>query len=324
MKDRGVALLSVLLLLVALFIGSATLFFTIFLDVHSTSNGDAAREALYGAEAGIHHVWSLLGRAPDFSEAASWPDGAPPFGEGAGAWPITVRVSAGPADALTARSEAVVHRDATAVVEAIFHRAPTFRPPGAVLLDSVTAGARDGEVTVSVDRAETEGGIGAIVAEDPATADFWTSIDPSWTRTVIGPSGLRPALARIDALAHAVVSGPVAFGTWGSAEAPEIVEITGVAEITGIATAVGILFADRPLRVSGELSVEGLLLAPDGLVVTGELRVRGAIWVGEMVDVTSSGLIGAAYDPAALDRLDGIVPGVLPREATLQAWRESW
>ncbi|MGH7856629.1 MAG: hypothetical protein ACREQY_04805, partial [Candidatus Binatia bacterium] len=81
MNDRGIALPSVIFTLLAVLIGSATLFFTIFVDVHSSSNAAAATDALYVAEAGVHHLWSALGRAPDFSEALGWPAGEPPFGE---------------------------------------------------------------------------------------------------------------------------------------------------------------------------------------------------------------------------------------------------
>src|SRR5580765_8556423 len=80
MRNDGITLVSVLLILVGVFALTATLFLSTFLDARAVSNIAAGEGALYGAEAGIQHVWALLDPAPDFARALSWPAGEPPFG----------------------------------------------------------------------------------------------------------------------------------------------------------------------------------------------------------------------------------------------------
>ena len=152
MRMNGIALVSVLFMLVGVLALTATLFFSSFIDARAASNVSAGDDALYGAEAGIQHVWALLDPAPDFSRALAWPDGEPPFGSPVG-FPepprtYRVRVSALPDGSLRAVSEGTSHRGTRRKVEAIFFREVAFRPPAALTI------ARDtqlGEVAGALD-----------------------------------------------------------------------------------------------------------------------------------------------------------------------------
>src|SRR5438093_1296328 len=115
-RRKGIALVSVLFILVALLALTATLFLSLFLDVHAASNVSAGDDALYVAEAGIQHLWSLIQPATDFSRELAWPDGTPPFGSPTG-FPEPPRTYRVHVDALSGgrlrvRSEGTSHRGA--------------------------------------------------------------------------------------------------------------------------------------------------------------------------------------------------------------------
>ena len=110
-------LVSVLLILVGVFASTAMLFFSTFVDSRAVSNVAAGDDALYGAEAGIQHLWAMLDPAPDFSGELSWPGGEPPFGSPV-AFPepprtYRVAVSALPEGRLRAVSEGTSDRGAS-------------------------------------------------------------------------------------------------------------------------------------------------------------------------------------------------------------------
>ena len=328
LRREGIALVSVLFILVGLLALTATLFLSLFLDAQAASNVSAGDDALYVAEAGIQHLWSLLEPATDFARELAWPDGAPPFGSPAGfpEPPRTYRVHIDRlADgSLRAHSEGTSHRGARRAVEAVFVREPQFRPP-AVLTIAATTSPTDLSGALDVSADETGGELPAYGAETREAAEAFRSARADATEVaIVGTSGLGNAIDHLRELARITLDGPQGSGSFGSTEEPLVVRFTGLAEISGTIVVSGIVLADAPLRVRGRLEVDGLLVAPQGIDVEGEVAIGGAAWIAGDVRVTATGELGARYSGEALDRSARAAPGVLPRAAILGAWREVW
>lgn len=330
-NPRGIALASVLFCLAGLLVVSTTLFFTIFLDGRSTTNVALGQDALYIAEAGIHHLWSTLMPAPDFAEALGWPAGEPPFGSPV--WfpapPRTyrVRVTAGEDRSLVAVSEGTSGHGTRTRVEAMFRRESRFRPSGVVVLtDAVAAGPIVGAIGVSTaDRDGTDRPLAAIAAESRDSAERMQQAAGADARVIVaGPSGLAEAAARLRAAPDRTLADGSAGGPWGTSDTPEVTWLTGPTEIAGEVFAAGIVVADGRLRIRGRLEVEGLLLAAGGVDIEGELVVHGALQVAESLAISDTGTLSAEYSSRALARADALRPDVLPRAAVLGAWRELW
>jgi hypothetical protein len=327
MRSNGIALVSVLMMLVGVFSLTITLFFISFIDARAVSNVSAGQDALYGAEAGIQHLWALLDPAPDFSRALSWPGGEPPFGSPVGfpEPPRTYRVlvSALPDGSLRAVSEGTSHRGTRRRVEAMFFREVAFRPLAGL---TIAPGTRLTEVSGALDVAVGD------TDPEPAPLGTETRTDAAALRAAhggelvatVGASGLADAADRLRDSANVVLDGVQSTGAYGTSEDPTIVRFAGQADVEGVVTVAGILLSDAPLRIRGRLEVEGLLLAPQGLDVDGELVVRGAAWVAGALRVASGASVRVAYEVAALDVAGGVGGTALPRNAVLGAWREIW
>ncbi len=327
MRDSGIALVSVLLMLVGVFALTTTLFFSSFIDARAVSNVSAGDDALYGAEAGIQHVWALLDPAPDFSRALSWPAGEPPFGSPV-AFPepprtYRVLVSALPDGSLRAVSEGTSHRGTRRKVEAIFFREVAFRPP-AVL--TIAPGTRLGEISGALDLAvgDADPAPASLGAETHTDAAALRETGAGGSAATVGASGLTDAAQRLSDAADVVLDGVQYAGVYGSSETPTRVRFAGQADVDGVVTVAGIVTADAPLRIRGRLEVEGLLLASQGLDVEGELVVRGAAWVAGALRLATGAAIQVSYQAAALDVAATAGGTLLPRNAVLGAWREIW
>ena len=327
-RTEGMTLISVLFMLVALFILTATSFFSAFVDAQASSNVSAGSDALYAAEAGVHHLWSILDPAPDFSRELAWPAGEPPFGSPVGfpGPPRTYRVRVGPLPdgSLRATSEGTSHRGTRRKVEAIFFRELRFRAPAAMTLAAETSlGDLSGSLEASV--GDTQGDVPAVGAETREEAEaLRTALRGGTDVAVVGSSGLDRAAAPLRDAARVTLDGPQADGTYGSAAEPTVVRMTGQAEISGTVMVTGILLCDAPLRIRGRLEVDGLLLAPQGVDVEGELVVSGAVWLAGDLRLAAAGRIVAGYSDASLDGAGDAGGAALPRKAILGAWREVW
>ena len=326
-RRDGIALVSVLFILVGLLALTATLFLSLFLDYQAASNVSAGDDALYVAEAGIQQLWSLLKPATDFSRELAWPDGAPPFGSPTG-FPepprtYRVRVDGLAGDRLRARSEGTSHRGARRAVEAVFVREPQFRPPAALTIaEAALPTDLSGVFDVSAD--EGGGELPAYGAESRESAEAFFGARGDITEVaIVGSSGLGDAIDRLRETSRITLDGHES-GAFGSAEEPLVVRFAGVVEIPGTIKVSGIVLADAPLRVRGRLEVEGLLLAPQGIDVEGVLAIGGAAWIAGDIRVSATGELAARYSAEALDRSDAAAPGILPRGAILGAWREVW
>ena len=327
-RRNGIALVSVLFILVGLLALTAALFVSLFLDVQAASNVSAGDDALYVAEAGIQHLWSVLRPATDFSRELAWPDGIPPFGSPAGfpEPPRTYRVQVDglAGGRLRARSEGTSHRGARRTIEAVFVREPRFRPPAALTI-AATASPTELSGLIDVSADEVGGELPAYGAETREAAEAFRGARGDSTKVaIVGSSGLGDAIDRLREAASITLDGQLENGRFGSADEPLVVRFTGLADISGTITVSGIAFADAPLRVRGHLEVDGLLVAPQGVDVEGELAIGGASWIAGDVRVTATGALTARYSAEALDRSDEAAPGVLPRGAILGAWREVW
>jgi hypothetical protein len=327
MPKNGIALVSVLLMLVGTFGLTAMLFFSSFIDARAISNIAAGNDALYGAEAGIQHVWALLEPAPDFSAALSWAGGEPPFGSFVGfpQPPRTYRVavSALPDGSLRAVSEGTSHRGARRKVEAIFFRELAFRPAAAL---TIARGIRFAEMGGALELAIADENSAAIPLGAEARDDAAALRDARGGAVVatVGSSGLAEAAARLRDSSSVLLDGPQSAGTYGSSESPASVRLTGQADVDGLVAITGVVLADAPLRVHGRLEIEGLLLAPQGLDVDGEVVIRGAAWVADALRITSRAALRITYESAVLDGVASVGGGALPRNALLGAWREVW
>jgi len=327
MRTSGMTLVSVLFMLVGVLTLTAILFFSVFVDLQTSSNVAAGDDALYIAEAGVHHLWSILAPAPDFAEALAWPAGEPPFGSPVG-FPrpprsYRVTVSSGAGGSLRAVSEGTSHRGARRKVEALFLRDDRFRPPATLTLGASTSfGEVSGGFDVSGDETNTE--LPAVGAESREVAGDARRARDGLTPAVVGASGFEPAMSRLGAEASVTLDGPRSDETYGTAEDPVIVRLVGGAEISGVVHVTGIVVADEPLHIVGRLEIDGLLLAPRGVDVDGELAVSGAAWIAGSVELAASGRIEATYAEAAVDRAERAGGAALPRGAVLRAWREIW
>lgn len=326
MKTRGIALVSVLFMLVGLLTLSATLFFSLFLDLQASSNVSGGDDALYAAEAGIHHLWSILEPATDFARELAWPGGEPPFGSPVGfpQAPRTYRVNVTGLrnGGLQVISEGTSHRGTRRKVQATFVREPAFRPPAALMLDATASPL---EISGALDVSSGDGEVPLVGAESrPAAEAFRRARGDGAEVAIVGPTGLGDAVARVRPLADVTLDGPQSGGTFGSAVAPVIVRLTGAVEISGTMSVTGILLADSPLSVIGRLEVAGLLLAPFAIDIGGELSTSGAAWVASDFRLTSGGSWVIDYSTPALDQSQAAAHGSLPRAAILGAWREVW
>jgi hypothetical protein len=326
--EQGMALVATLFMLVALFLLTATLFFSSFVDAQASSNVSAGSDALYTAEAGIHHLWSILDPAPDFSRELAWPAGEPPFGSPVGfpGPPRTyrVRVAPLPDGSLRATSEGTSHRGTRRKVEAIFLRQLRFRAPAAL---TVAAGTSLSDVSGTLEASAGDAGadVAAVGAESRAMAEALRSaLRGASDVAMVGSSGLDRATAPLRDAAQTTLDGPQADGTYGSSAEPALVRLSGQAEITGTVVVQGILVCDAPLRVRGRLEVDGLLLAPQGVDVEGELVVNGAAWLAGDLRLAAAGRILASYSDASLDQAGDVGGAALPKRALLGAWREVW
>ena len=325
--EKGMALIATLFMLVAVFVLTATLFFSTFVDAQVSSNVSAGSDALYTAEAGIHHLWSILDPAPDFSRELGWPAGEPPFGSPVGfpGPPRTyrVRVAPLPDGSLRATSEGTSHRGTRRKVEAIFFRELRFRAPAALTLAPATSlGDLSGTLEAS---GEPGADVPAVGAETRAEAEAFRDARRGDTEVaVVGASGLDRAIAPLRDAARVTLDGPQASGTYGSSTEPALVRLTGQAEISGTVMVTGIVVCDAPLRVRGRLQVDGLLLAPQGIDVEGELVVSGALWLAGDLRLAAAGRLVAAYSEASLDPSNTAGGAALPKPALLGAWREVW
>jgi hypothetical protein len=328
LTERGITLLSVLFALAASLMLTAALFFSFFVDALAVSNGSAGDDALYVAEAGIQHLWSLLEPAPDFARELSWTSGEPPFGAVVG-FPepprtYRVRVAPLPDGSLAATSEGTSHRGTRRRVEAVFLREARFRPPAALTI--AAAGIlNDSTGTLDVSTAEAERNTPALGAEGRREADSVSAARGDGTQVaVVGPTGLGDAAQRLLGAAGVSLDGPQAGGEWGSEESPALVRLGGLSDLSGVVRLTGIAIADGPLEIHGRLEIDGLLLAPQGTEVSGDLIVHGAAWLGGEVDILSSATLSVAYSPTALDVAALVGGETLPRAPILGAWREVW
>lgn len=328
MSERGITLVSVLFALTVSLLLTAALFFSYFVDALATSNGSAGDDALYVAEAGVQHLWSVLEPAPDFSRELSWPSGEPPFGAVVAfpAPPRTyrVRVAPLPDGGLAVTSEGTSHRGARRRIEAVFVREDRFRTPAALMIaEGATLAAAAGTVDASVAEAERERP--AVGAEGTAEADAArAALGDGTDVAVVGPTGLRDAAARLLAAAGVSLEGLQSGGEWGSEESPAIVRLGSSPDFTGTAHLTGIVIADGLLQVHGRLEIDGLLLAPEGTDVSGDLVVHGAAWAGGDLRIFSSATLSVAYSTSALDLAELAGGEALPRAPLLGAWREIW
>ncbi len=327
MRNDGIALVSVLLILVGVFALTATLFFSTFLDARAVSNIAAGDDALYGAEAGIQHVWALLDPAPDFSRALSWPAGEPPFGSPV-AFPEPPRtyrvvVSALPDGSLRAVSEGTSGRGTRRKVEAIFLREVPFRPPAAL---TIARGIRLAEVggTLELTMEDSDRDLVPLGAEAHDDARALRDARGGEAVATVGSSGLAEAAERLRDAAVSILDGPQTTGSYGSFESPTSVRFVGQADVDGMVAITGIVLADAPLRVRGRLEIEGLLLASQGLDVEGEVVLRGAAWVAGELRIASGAAVRVAYQTAGLDAAAEVGGPLLPRSAVLGSWREVW
>jgi hypothetical protein len=328
MSQRGLTLLSVLFAVAASLMLTATLFFSFFVDALAASNGSAGNDALYVAEAGIQHLWSLLEPAPDFARELSWPSGEPPFGAVVGfpEPPRTYRVRVAPLSGggLTATSQGTSHRGTRRRIEAVFFREARFRPLAALTI-AVGGSLNDPTAALSVSTAEAEPETLALGAEGRNEAESASAARGDGSPiAVVGPTGLAEAAQRLLGVAGVSLLGQQPGGEWGSLEAPALVRLGGFADVSGAVSITGIAIVEGPLRVEGRLEIDGLLLAPQGAEVSGDLIVHGAAWLGGEIRILPSAAFSVAYSPDALDVAARAGGEALPRAAILGAWREVW
>jgi hypothetical protein len=322
---NGIALVSVLFVVLTASIVGTALFFAGFLDSLASSNFVAGQDALYVADAGVAHTWSLLDPAPDFAAALAWPDARPPFASPLGfpSPPRTYRVTIAAADGgLRVTSEGTSHRGARARVEATFARDAAFRPVALLVVAPGTAVSR-GSGGLAVGAEDLDGLTPPLTPVAAEAADSGRALRPHLPAEtpieVVASSGLAEAARRLAGSADANLS---AFPDDNCSADWTVVRVLGEAEVADERAFCGVLVLEAPLHVRGRLRVEGVLFAAAGVEAEGDIDVRGAAWIAGSLRL-DSGILRSSYSSAALAHADALRPGTLPRAAVLKGWRRT-
>jgi hypothetical protein len=337
-RARGAVLATCLVLLAALGLAAAASLWLTRSELAARGDARAARQARYGAEAGVLHALAVIAPGADFDALVAGAGGladpsrpgplpfagggwvefpGPPFG-------YAVAVAAeSPASDGSSRvrldSLATAVRGARRKVRAIVGRATSAYAPAALV---VTTGALSfaGHAVGSPSEPGTivdarDGGSRRPAALAAASADGLAralGASRAASAALVGPLATAHARA-FDVRAFCASSGlspvppdAVVAGV-GAPGAPVAMRVApGVAEsLVGEAS----LLVEGDLTVRGETRFAGVLLVSGRLRLEGTpCRVRGMVWTGSLDLATRCEIV---FDGGAIDRADAVLP--LPR-----------
>lgn len=324
-REGGAALLVCLIVLAALGAASAAALWLARTELWAAGNARAARQALYSAEAGIHHAVALIapggsfdallrreGGLADMADPGPlpFPGGGrvvfpgPPFGYGVELLAAGPASDGSPRIALVSRATAV--RGARHAVRAVLGRAVDPYAPAALVVES-------GEVRV----------LASAAAEGPWISGSAPGVEPTVAALASVSAAAAAAARRELALAGGRLRGGAAVArrldvrrfaaeTGLPVAPPETLAVSsgraGASRVAGGATARlvgrGLVLVEGDLTISGESSFEGVLLVAGRLGLPGRpCRLAGLVWAEKLEISRSCSISFEAAAIAAADRL---------------------
>jgi hypothetical protein len=353
-SERGVALLAVLGVILALLPLAVAVGMQTQLDGLMGRNLRGGTAALYAAEAGLAHALSEIGPRVDFDAILHGPDGIvattddgrfpfrsaplPPFARAPLGYDVSV--ARGPSDTIRVHSRGRAHHESVREVEALV--APSSAPftPAAVYLE-----AADVAVDLGTHGFQLSGLAGArhapVVALAPSSSASAVRLSETLAAAQVTGAGGAPSIAaavelglgayaddlgsRLDAV---ILPGEAAGAELGTEARPQLTVVDGSWVIDAHVDGFGILVVRGDLEVGGSLRYRGLVLARGAFssTATGDVHIDGALWMhaaaGARLELRGSGSI--RYDPAALERVDAAIDGALMHLPLVVGWRETW
>lgn len=353
-SERGVALLAVLTIILALLPLAAAVAMQTQLDGLMQRNLRGGIEAFYAAEAGLAHALSEIGPRADLAELLDGPDrrrataddgqfpfvSSPPAAFAQPAIGYEVWVANGPAEALRVYSRGRGHHDAVREVEALIRPANAPFTPAALYAEGDDVAIELGEALLVSGIPEGSSGTatavaGLAVSSAAAAAQLRSLLAAS--PQVVG-AGRSPSITdttRLDLEAYTdvlrsrldavVVTAP--SGTpLGTEAKPQLTIIDGAWRIDAAVDGFGILVVRGDVEIGGRLHYRGLVISGGKVTSTpaSDLRIDGALWMrgdgGAQLTLHGTGYV--RYDSAALARVDSMIAGALLHRAVVTGWRE--
>jgi hypothetical protein len=345
-SQSGNALVTVLIMIGTLTPLGAFAVMQARLDLVAHERIRAAVEAFYAAESGLEAALFDLNQSPELERLRNGPDGAagtaddhlfpfrvpPPSPAADPTQRYQVRVEPLDGDTFDVIAEGFAFGNASHGLAARVKGGAPF-VPGAICAgaSAVTVVAGEDLNVSGFDRAGRDGAQPALAlaSEDAAAAarSALANAADRWRGSGGAPSvEVRDALD-VEALAAAfeneagaagigaAPSGPLGSGILVSAGSVEVAEASGA----------GALIVNGNLRVTGELTFSGLVL------VLGDVRLEAGSTVhidGALLQGPGRGLLEllaggeVSYDSRAIDAVESLLPGRLPRRAIVVGWRD--
>jgi hypothetical protein len=356
-EERGVALLAVQAMILALLPLAAAVAMQTQLDGLMERNFRSGTEAFYAAEAGLAHALSEIGPRADLAGILNGPDGRsstpddgqfpflsppphafmqPPLG-------YDVTVSPGPANTILVRSRGHGRHGAVREIEGLIRPANAPFTPAALYVQAADAVVELGEAFlvsgIPEVQSPTEAALAGLSASPAALAAHLRELFAASSQ-VIGAGG-PPSVAagpRLDLESYvdqlrgrldaAIVPMPNTTNEpLGTEAMPQLTVIDGNWQVEAPVNGFGILVVRGDVEIESSLRFHGLVVATGRLTVaeTSDLRVDGALWI-QAPDAVRLRLLGTGYiryDAAALQRTDSMIAGALFHQTVVAGWREA-
>jgi hypothetical protein len=346
---RGIALLAVMGVILALLPVAAAIAVQTRLDGLMQRNARVGAEVFYTAEAGLAHAVSELRPLADFDEILRGPDGIdgtpddgsfpfrtsipPAFTQGSLVYEVTA--SRGPASTIRIRSHGRGHHETVRQAEALVRPADTPFTPAAIYVEApdldIDLGDRDFQLSGMVDSQVA----GLALSSAEVAARLRQTITPAIQVTGAGGSPSVTAVAAIDLDSYAralrrrldaAIHGDPNDAILGTQDHPRLTVVETDWTIGNAVEGFGILLIRGDLEIEGRLGYAGLVVVEGNLILKapGDLRIDGSLWVSNSGAVRVH-LLGAGhvrYSPVALERTDAAVARAILHRAVVVGWRE--
>lgn len=350
--ERGVALLAVLGLVLALLPVAAAICIQTHLDGLMQRNHRDSTQAFYAAEAGLAHALAEMQPSLSLRPFLNGPDGvegttddgqlafrqSPPAG-------LNYEVRASPEQANQIRLRSTGHGLDDAVREVEVMIAPDDTPftPGALYIEApdvdVDLGTRGFSLSGVPGGAESAASA-PIAGMTVTSATVAAALRAALSAAPITGVGNAPSVGatspleidsyvtavgnRLEAVIHS--TGPAADTTAGTAASPQLTVIDSTWQITSQVEGFGVLVVRDDVEVTGSLRYGGVVVVAGDLrlAVGGELQVDGTLWVfrngAAAIDLLGTGAV--RYDPGNLRRAALALEGSLYHLPQVVGWRE--
>lgn len=355
-NERGIALLAVVGIVLALLPVAVAVTVEARLDLLVQRNARSANDAFYAAEAGLAHVLAELGPSVDVRDLLRGPDriagtaddGSFPFALftpadfALGAIGYEIALQAGPQGAVRVVSRGRAAHGAVREVEMLLRPAAEPFSPAALYVEAeeLEIDLGSGALAISgIPRLEVSAAIAGLAVPSPAAAAALRAVlVPAAAVTGAGSFPSVAASRRLELGAHAAAlagradavlqppPGTAEGVVLGTPEAPRLSVIAGHWSLAGDVGGCGILVVRGDLAISGRLHYRGLVIVEGALSVPGEggVEVEGGLWTAAPAagPLLLAGAGAIRYEPSILRAVDAAIPAALPRLPVVGAWRE--